>query len=217
MDFYGIPFVYRLLILLAVLCLVGGIDLLLHRQDATRWREYLFLVACGTLGAAVGVSTDAVTSQISPEYFIVGKGVPDGDGFTARVLLLGAHAGFFAGAVAAMCCLIANNPRRGLPAVSYPMLARIACIPLALALSGGWVAGVTLFLGAAGSLVSRIDVPVAPERAEEFIVAWGTHGGLYAGLLAGVVIAVLRVRRARRLLVELVEPPSPVGRAGASR
>ncbi len=201
MEFYGIPFVYRLLILLVVLFVLGAFDFLRNGKKATRWREYVFLVVCATLGAIIGMSTDAVTPRISPEYFTIGKGVQDGDGFASRVLLLGAHAGFLAGAVAAMCCLVANNPCKGLPAIPYQMLSRLAFIPLASAAIGGLVAGTSLSLGAAGSVAPLIEVPVGRDQANAFVVAWGIHTGLYTGLFVGVVLGVVRVRRARKSLV----------------
>jgi hypothetical protein len=198
MEAYGIPFVYRALVLLVVLFVLGTLDFLRHGRKATRWREYLFLVAWATIGAVVGISTDAVTSRLSPEYFTVGKGVQGGEGFDSRALLLGAHAGFLAGAVAAICCLVANNPRSGLPVLPYRTLSRLALISLALTVCGGLVVGIPLAFGVASALVPWVELPVTTDRAAAFITAWGIHTGLYAGLLVGIVIAVVRTRRWRR-------------------
>ena len=66
----------RLLILLAVLGGIAGVDYWRNRQRATRWREYSFLLACATLGGLFGAAFDQLSVALSPEYFEVGKGIP---------------------------------------------------------------------------------------------------------------------------------------------
>lgn len=145
-------------------------------------------------------SIDSVTSRVSPEYFVAGKGVNDGGEFTQSVLLLGAHAGFFAGAVAASCYLFANNPGKGLPTLPYRTLSWLALIPVASAAIGGMLIGFSLSVVAGPSLAPVIAPPVEPEDAKPFVVVWGTHAGVYLGLLVGVVLGVVSIRRSRRRL-----------------
>ena len=53
------------------------VDLRRRGREATRWREYLFLVACVLVALAYGVVNDQLTTTISWEYFAYGKGIAE--------------------------------------------------------------------------------------------------------------------------------------------
>lgn len=172
----NLTFGARLLILLAVLGAVAGIDYWRHGARATRWREYAFLLACATAGGLCGAAFDQLSVSLSPEYFEIGKGIAPGEGFRLAVTLLGFRAGFLVGAVAAGVLMVAG---RGLPlrrlARSAPWIPSIAlgCAPLGLLLVAG----------------------LEPDRFRQVL---GLHAGLYAGATLGLGIAALRVRALRR-------------------
>src|SRR2546426_1135896 len=92
----------RCLLLVSLMALVAVVDLLRNRSQATRWREYAFILAFGGAGALVGMAVDSITSSVSRDYFIVGKGVAAGPTFMKEMLSVGACAGFCMG------CLVAG-------------------------------------------------------------------------------------------------------------
>lgn len=199
MLFDDLPFLSRLGILLVVLTIMATWDYRRRGAQAARWREYLFLVAVGSLGAGIGVAHDLVTSSISEDYFVIGKGLNKGVRFRASVIELGAHAGFLVAIVAAGIYLLANGRRDGTSPLSLGQLARLAWKPLVCALLGGAVlGGLATAVPPDGAL--RLEILrslAAPERAR-FVTVWGIHIGIYSGLLLGLVWGVLSIRSCRR-------------------
>jgi hypothetical protein len=191
---YDVPFIYRLLALLAFLTAVSAWDLRRRGAGARRWRESVVLLAAGVLGAAFGLLNDQVTVTISPEYFTVGKGLAPGPGLRLRAGALGLQAGFAAGVVAACILVYANNPRPGRPSLPERRLFRLAWRPAVLAAACGAV------LGAAASVLRPVSLlgefREALEAPEEipFLVVWAIHNGVYLGLAAGIAWAVLALR-----------------------
>src|SRR5882762_8408342 len=128
--FYEVSYEARALVVLAALGTIALWDVLRLRMGATRWREYAFWLACAGVGAFFAVANDAVTSRVSPAYFVVGKGVTDNpERLAAAVAFLAAKAGSFAGIVIGGVFLLANNPSRGLPQLRYRELARFLIVP----------------------------------------------------------------------------------------
>lgn len=194
-------FVPRLVTLVALLTLAAGVELLLRGRRATRWRSYAFLLAAGALGAAVGAAIDAVTSSLSPEYFVHGKGLPGGESLRGAALRLGAHAGFAGGCAAAGILLVRNSPRAGVPALPLRRLAR-GCLLIAISAIAG--AGLLLALGSALPLGLPFDpgIILPPPSRGRFALAWWTHIGAYAGALA----ATIAVAKSLRAAPESAEP-----------
>ena len=183
-----VPFGYRVLLLAFVFGVLAGYDVARHGRDATRWREYLILFAGAGLGSLVGVLNDLATSRISPEYFAVGKGIAPGPEFTRRVLSLGTHAGFVAGALAAACLLMANNPSRrapSLPQLPNRRLLRSIPWPLLGACGSGYTVGAALWLGAASAIASRVRIPVDDSVATQFNRRPGNPPGSLRGTRRG--------------------------------
>ena len=185
-GFGDVSFLARLGVLLVVLGAILAWDYRRHGAKGTRWREYLFLVAVGLLGAGIGVAHDLVTSSISEDYFVIGKGMNKGVGFRSSVIELGAHAGFLAAVV-------------GTSPLSLGRLARLVWKPLVCALLGAAVlGGLATAVPPDGALrLEFVRGLSMPERAR-FVRVWGIHIGVYGGLLLGLVWGVLSIRSCRR-------------------
>jgi len=194
-------FLPRLALLVLVLLLAALLELLLRGRRASRYREYSFLLAMGAFGAAVGAAIDGATSALSPEYFILGKGLSSGASLRGEALRLGAHAGFAAGCALSGTLLLLNRPRAELPAVPLSHLAR-NCGLIALAAIAG--AGVLAAITSAFSLDLPFDPghDLADSPRRRFALAWWTHLGAYLGALAGLLAQGRALRAARRASVD---------------
>jgi len=180
-----LPFGVRVLILLALFGAVAAVDYALHGKNATRWREYSFLLACAIAGGVFGAIFDQLSVTLSPDYFEWAKGIEPGVRFRLDVTLLGFQAGFFAGAVASGILMFAG---RGLPLRT-------------LARSIPWVPALALLCAPLGLLVVKWSAPeLLPIRSGArtgFGQVMGLHYGLYTGALIGIVIAATRARSRR--------------------
>jgi hypothetical protein len=186
-----IPFSLRLAVLLVALATVAALERWKRGPEATRWREYSFLLGAAVVGAVFGASFDQISLSLSPAYFELGKGIEVGDGFRLRVTTLGAQAGFVAGLILGGMLLMANNPRPGLKGLPYRRLAtHVFPVPLA--------ALVLAPFGAVFMYIYSPDLEIAANVLPSFLTVWGLHCGLYLGALVGVVFAVSGVRRERR-------------------
>ena len=172
----------------ALAAAVAGVELGLRGRRANRWREYSVVVLGGVVGAGIGVLIDLVTSSISPEYFVLGKGLEDGPGLQREILRLGMHAGFCAGVVSTGALLIAA----GRSSLARPgSLARCVRASLSVAVSsliGASSLGLLSWMGL--STVVSIDDP-------RFTLVWMIHLGAYAGFLLQTFVVIRRARRWR--------------------
>lgn len=200
MSLPDVPFGPRLVALLVVMALGAGADLAARGRAARRPREYAFLLAAGALGAAFALLCDQVTSRLSPEYFVIGKGLDPGPGFARAVVTLSLQAGFVAGVVLGGVLLLSDQPRPDRPTLPLPRLL----------LRAGWPLLGALLLAPVGALVLPPLDPLGLRRElgphlpagalEGLLRVWGGHAGLYAGGLAGTIAGALEVRRRRRLM-----------------
>ena len=202
--------------LLGVFLIAGVIyDRWRHGAAGRRAKEYSLLLGCGLLGALVGLLQDLISIRVSPDYFVLGKGIEDDADFTRQVLLLGTYAGFIAGLVLGGLLLLANQPRPTRATLSYrALLSRGVSRTLGLAL-----AGVPLgFLIGPGSplrgQVGRNLLP--PEALERFLQVWGMHYGLYGGAALGVCWALVSVWRSRLGIEVPAEPAAGTPRRDSS-
>lgn len=110
-----------------------------HGRRATRWREYLFLIAVVAVAMLYGAANDLITSRISWEYFYYGKDLapslgpatpPDRIALALAAALVGIKATWYVGLVMGVAMLFANNPKPGLPQCPYSRLLRL--MPLIL-------------------------------------------------------------------------------------
>ena len=194
----NVPFEVRLCALLLLLAAVALWDYRRRGDAATKWREYGFLVVAAILGGAIGVGADSLTSRLSPEYFVRFKGIEPGDGFYGRVLALGFHAGFLAGAVAGMCVLLANNPKPTYPPLTYGQLFRSLWRPVAAAIACAALYGVALAPVVPTTAFDEFTSGLSLSAEAWLVRVWCVHFGLYFGATAGVVWVVAHFRSQRR-------------------
>jgi len=206
-----VPFIARLLALLVVLGLLAALDAW-RSPEPRRAGEYGFLLACGALAGAFGAGVDVGTVRLSPDYFVLGKGLEAGPSLTWRGPWLGFQAGFPAGLIAGGLLLLVNQPRPQRPPLPYRQLAR----------APGWLLGCALLLIPAGAAIGRWLDPLdlttqtrglldGPELVA-FRTVWGIHAGVYAGALLGLGLALWRVHRSRLRAAPLMPPEAGVSR-----
>lgn len=187
----GFSFGARLLLLLGFLALGAAIDRWRNGRAATRPREYSWLLGVGALGALFGLCVDQVTSRLSVEYFVLGKGIDPGTRYERDVLVLSLQAGFTGGLAVGGVLLVCNRNalplRRLLRSCVWPLAGAIALAPV-----GGLLARAFDPLGLADAI--REQEP-DPGRRAWFATVWGIHCGIYAGGLVGVIAAGWRLRR----------------------
>jgi hypothetical protein len=148
----------------------------------------------GLAGALFAIGNDLITSSISPEYFTIGKGLDDST--APCVSGLAFEAGFLAGIVIGGFFLMANNPRPGLPQLSYSKLAEHLKYPLLLAIAAALVSGILNGLDPLG-LEQQIGFVKPAEKVARFLLVSRIHLGLYAGALVGTIAGAILIRRAR--------------------
>lgn len=181
-----VPYGCRIALLLLVMSLVAAIDWLWNRRNATKWKEYGFVVFSGIVGTVFGFLNDLITSSISPEYFIFGKGLDPGEGLPLRAVFLGMQAGFSAGAIAGAICLYASTRNDGRPPLAYRRLLGFLWRPVALAPATAIVLAFFRRFDPLG-LSIQLDGILDSQRMERFLMVWRIHAGVYLGLLVGVV------------------------------
>lgn len=198
----------RLTIGITILAFLAIGDLVKNGQQATRWREYAYLILCVAVAIAYGITNDQITARISWEYFYYGKNLAPILGPPPPYLLavyiqavrIGASATWWFGLVAGAAMLIANNPQVGLPRLSYPSLCgRLPSLILIVAL-------LAVLGGLAGYfyLLTWIDADF-PDlikyhlwRPRRFMTVYGIHLGGYLGGVVAVSYNVWKIRRQRR-------------------
>lgn len=194
-------FLVRVSILCAVLGALALFDWLRHRQLATRWREYVFLLLCGFAGGVFGICVDAFTASGSPEYFWLGKDAPDDDRFWPRVFALGFQAGFFAGTIIGGLLLVANSMNRRLPALPMSRLFRYVPWIVVAAVAVATAAGLFLPKWDPLNLQEQMSRTLTPDELRRFMSVWAIHLGLYCGGCVGTVVSFALIWRARRMTI----------------
>ena len=193
----SIPYWCRILVLITVIAVIVAVDWHRHGPRATKPREYGFVILTGIVGSLFGLFNDLLTSSISPDYFIFGKGLAPGNGFTMGVAILGMKAGFSAGAIAGAICLFAST-RKGNRAVPFHNLLGLVWKPVVLAVATAFT--LALFfrqldpLDFSGALAEVLD----PQQICRFLMVWWIHLGLYLSLLVSVPWMVVDITRLRR-------------------
>jgi len=189
-----IPFWVRIAALVVLMAVVGGVDLWYRRGRSTRWKEYLFILLFGCAAAVFGSLIDLVTSSISPEYFIYGKGLP-ADGIRWHAMGLGLSAGFSGGVIAGALCLFVGTLKRAKASISLPGIATLAWRPFLLA--GIFAAVVPVTCGSFDpmGLADQFGGLRDPDRIARVLTVWRIHVGVYLGMTVGVVWMIVAIRR----------------------
>ena len=192
-----------------VFAILGALDLRRNGRQATRGREYLFLLAAVAVALAYGVANDQITSRISWEYYYYGKGLqgvlgprtpPDPARLSWAAAKVGMKATWTVGLLIGVALLVSNNPRPGRPRLPYRRL--LARLPMIL-LSAMGAAALLGALGYRGWLAFFSDdfremLRLNEFRPHRFMLVYGVHLGGYVGGLFGTAAAVVSVLRERR-------------------
>ncbi len=174
-----VPFSYRVAFLLALMLVMGTMDVFRHGTHAVRPREYVFICVAGLLGGAVGLCNDWMTEKISPDYFIVGKGLEDG-----------LSAGVIGGAI----CLFTRPKKLGFSWRQCWRLAALLFIPLALAILCRVTFPLLLRNFDPLNLSKDFSSMLTAEKIARFREVWWMHTGLYAGMIEGIAVVILKQR-----------------------
>ncbi|MFZ5830079.1 MAG: hypothetical protein ACOY3P_08325 [Planctomycetota bacterium] len=194
----SIPFWARVAFLMLAMAGIAAVDWRRNGRRTKKWKEYGFVLLAGVLGAAFGFANDLITSSLSPDYFVFGKGIAEGPWFTLRASTVGIEAGFSAGAIAGAVCLFAGVGGRRLPPLGYPKLLGMLWRPVALAMIAAVVSAFCFRQYDPMNLAKQLQRFLDSDQMQRFLLVWWIHAGLYFGLLAGVVWIVVDVLRLRR-------------------
>lgn len=193
-----IPYWCRIALLVLLMSVIAAIDWQRNRQNATKWKEYGFIIVSGIVGTTFGLFNDLITSSISPEYFIFGKGLASGDRLPLRAGVLGMKAGFSAGAIAGAICLYAGTRACSCPPLNCRRLLPFLRRPVILAIVTAFVLALSFRRYDPFVFSVELDGILDRQQIRRFLLVWWIHVGLYAGLLVSVVWIVVDVSRLRR-------------------
>jgi len=200
----------RIAVGVTVLAILAISDLNRAGKAATRWREYVILLACTAAAMVYGVVNDQITSSISWEYFYYAKELdkvlgpivpPDAVALHLQAARIGIEATWSAGLIFGVVLLYANNPRPGLPRLkSGELLLLLPVIGLFAAVFGA-IGGYLGFNGSLVQLQSEFAGMVEGNywHPYRFMCAWGVHLGGYAGGAIGTIVSAARVMQVRSL------------------
>lgn len=197
------------------------IELVKRGRQATRWREYLFLVAVVLIALAYGVANDQITCRVSWEYYYYGKELAEVLGprtppaigkLSWEAAKVGMKATWTVGLIVGVALLLANNPNARHPQLGYGKLITIACRVVLIAATGGMILG---WAGSQGYLARMSEDFTEMLRRDEmrplnFMTAYGIHLGGYIGGFVGAAWAVLAVRKARKRYSARISSPANV-------
>ena len=187
------------------------VDLRRHGRRATRWREHVFLFIAVCIALIYGVINVQFTSRISWEYFYYGKGLsailgdhtpPDSAQLSWEAAKIGLKATWTVGLLVGVAMLMANNPKLGLPQLTYPALLRQTSIIFLITFACAALLGM---VGCKGGLTRMSDdfrqmVLRNEDRPYRFMAVYGIHLGGYVGGTLGTIWAVISVRLGRKAL-----------------
>jgi hypothetical protein len=197
------PFWYRAVFLAGLMAVGAVADLCRHGRAATRHKEYAFIWLTGFLGCLLGGMTDFITSSISPDYFILGKGLLGGEGFKLRAVLFGVQEGLSAGVIAGAVCVYASRRKSRCAPLPFGELLRLVSMPVACAVAGALLLPLAAGRSDPAGLALQLDRSLAPGQPGAFVRVWWIHTGLYSGLLAGMVWLIVIVLRRRKAAAKL--------------
>ncbi len=193
-------FAWRLALVVFVMAIIAWIDWRRHRAQATKWREYSFLLTAGLLGGLIGALLDNLTVTLSPEFFLFAKNIAGGAGFRYRLTEFAFHAGLVAGIAVGGAYLIANNPKPGRPSLSYKRLFCLAVWPLAGALVAVPIVAPLICRWDPWGMRTKLADLLTADQLNRFIAVWGINVGTYLGGVLGAIWGVISIRRARAVM-----------------
>jgi hypothetical protein len=191
------PFWYRAAFLAGLMVIGSVVDLWRYGKSATRYREYAIIWLTGLLGSVIGGITDLITSSISPDYFTLGKGVLDGEGFQMRVALFGIQQGISAGVIAGAICIYMSRRKSKFPPLPFGAILRLLWIPIVCAVAGALLLPLLAGHSDPAKLASKLVGNLSPAQFAPFLRVWWIHTGLYSGLLAGLIWLIIVIGKHR--------------------
>ncbi len=191
-------FSYRVALLLGLMLVVSLADFYRNGAQAAKFREYGFILLAGALGGAVGFVNDLITSSISPEYFILGKGLEESPDLRIQAGLFGLQVGFSAGVIGGAVCLYASRRKSAYPPAKFSRLLQMLWMPVAGAILCGIVSPLAFSKFDPARFSLQLDTLLSAEGINRFRQVWWTHIGLYAGLVIGLAAMILRAIKERK-------------------
>jgi hypothetical protein len=192
------PFSYRVALLLGLMLVVSMVDFYRNGARALKFREYGFVIVAGAVGAMVGFVNDLITSSISPDYFILGKGMEESPDLQIQAGLFGLQVGFSAGVIGGAVCLYASRRKSAHPPANFACLFRLLWMPVA----GAMLGGIALPLGFSkfdpAQFSTQLGTLLNAGEISRFQQVWWTHIGLYAGMVIGLTAMILRAAKERK-------------------
>jgi hypothetical protein len=193
-------FFYRVALLVGMMLVVSLVDLYRNRTQAGKYREYGFIIIAGAVGGIVGFVNDLITSSISPDYFILGKGLDDGPDLRMRAGLLGLQVGFSAGVIGGAFCLYASRRKSGYPPAKFSGLLQLLWMPVAGAILCGFAFPLAFSRFDPARFSEQLTPLLTAAKIALFRQVWWTHIGLYAGLVIGLTLMIRRASKDRKLI-----------------
>jgi hypothetical protein len=153
----------------------------------SRIRAYGILLLASIAAGVVGLAFDQLTVTLSPEYFILGKGLAE-EGLRLQVAWLGFRSALPAGALVAGVGLLCSRARREFSWRSW-LLRFAGGLPLALAILPFAMLLADPFAVRASSVEAMSDA-----ACSRYLVVWGMHIGAYVGTALGIGFALWPAR-----------------------
>jgi hypothetical protein len=192
------PFSYRVALLLGLMLVVSLVDFCRNGARAAKFCEYGFIIITGAAGAAAGFVNDLITSSISPDYFILGKGLEEGPNLRMQAGLFGLQVGCSAGVIAGAVCLFACRRKSASPPAKVFKLLQMLWMPVAGAVLCGVALPLLLSRFDPAHFSAQLESVLDAGRISRFLQVWWTHVGLYAGMAAGLVVMILRANMEKK-------------------
>ena len=191
-----------------ILLALAVLDLRRNGRDATRWREYAFLLVAAMAALAYGLVNDQITARLSWEYFYYGKDLaavlgpnvpPDPAGLHWEAARLSLKAAWTVGLIVGVTFLLANNPKPRLPRLTYWDLSRRLAVVLGCCVISAMMLGFCGYMGWLNGLSAdfREMTRANQFRPRRFLMVFGIHLGGYVGGLAGTLMEAVFIRRSR--------------------
>lgn len=192
------PYEQRILALFIFIVAMLILDLKNPPFKRSRFKTYFFILSVGMLGAIFGMGVDSITSGISEDYFIYGKGLrlSDHQQFMRDVLILGAKAGF-SGALVVGCVFCFFNPLK--PDVRH--LYYYLTVPLFMSLTFGILFGIIQYVTEI-IILAQISF-LGAQRGRLFTSVWMSHVGFYCGGLISLPLVCQKIRKGKENKVSI--------------
>lgn len=183
---------------IAIFVIFGAIDFLRHGRQATRWKEYVFLVLAMGVIVLYAVLNDMVTVRISPAYFDRHELLMSGTFTSDKSLALGVavRGSWWGGLLLGAALLIANNPSKKLPRLPWTRMYTKLLYPFLLAAAGAVALGYAQYR----EMFSQVSDGSGRDETLGLLAVAMAHWGAYGGAVIGAVAAIIAIRLQRRAL-----------------